>query len=112
MSGLPNQLSIIQELESLLSQHPLFLKAKSQPWCHSDLLFLSAEDINRCRLDQKGKNALIDAVKRPDRRIRALMVMTADEMAEALSGTGDSYMFCFHPTKQQLLHAETGRWRS
>lgn len=54
----------------------------------------------------------MNAVKRPERKIRALSLITANEAPESFSGTGKHYIFFFHPEKLQLFYAEVGTWVS
>jgi len=91
---------LIRELELLVSDHPLFAQAKSKKYCeNSELLLFTADEINRFRIDPKAKNVLMNTTKKPERKIRILNLITAEEVPEPFAGAGEHYMFFFHPRK-------------
>ena len=113
-----NQTELIRELEALVADHPLYHEAHSQPYCvGTEVVFLDYEQTNRFNGDPKIKNNLMNAVKKPAKKvlgtkIRVLSILTAEEKPEFLTGSGQHYAFYFHPDKPILLHADKGTWRS
>ena len=104
---------LIASLLQKIKGHPLLDKARRQKICRGpDLIPFDRQTIERMRIEDEHKQAILAFVNGPEDECPTLSFFTASEQFEPLSGSGRHYMFFFSPDYSRLLHAGVGTWKA
>jgi hypothetical protein len=109
-SDKPGQEMIDSAVRATLG-HELAIRARGFACCHAVVMIEPKEFIKRCKWDATAKDRM-HAGLADTHLVTLVSYHTSDVRPEPLAGGGETFDFVLHPESLEVLHVDTGWWRS
>ena len=110
VSERPSQGTVDAAVQATLD-HELVTRARQYEYCHAVVMIEPKEFIERCNFDKSTKLSIQSRLT-DTTNVTLVSYHTSETQPEPLSGAGKTFEFILHPTKLQILYADTSTWRS
>lgn len=91
--------------------HPHYREAAAHVYCEPVVFLEPKTFLDRTRFGDEVKRRIAEALLEVE-RVVVVSFSTSTKMPEPLAGGGKTYDFIIHPDSMEIIHFDTGTWRS